>query len=162
MKPPTKTVAAKPFSSDADQVGHLLKCRPKLRSRGDVCAHKKNLGEMEADITGEDNVMKVELFRTASTCLISEYIITQQSGIKEVDTTNSRNWDLRGKNGLILGQLTIFVCLGILENLRWQKVTCEVVPNSFVRDRIDSVLSDEAISAFGKGYAERAIEYAKQ
>ena len=61
-----------------------------------------------------------------------------------------------------LGQLAIFVCLGTLENLRWQKVTFEVVPNSFVRDRFDSVLSDEAISAFGKGYVERAIEYAKQ
>lgn len=107
--------------------------------------------------------MKVELFRTERISLISEHIITQQFGIGEVDTTKQQEWGFAKQERVkTLGQLTIFVCLGTLENLRWQKVTFEVVPNNFVRDRFDSVLSDEAILAFGKGYVERAIEYAKQ
>lgn len=70
-------------------------------------------------------------------------IITQQFGFEEVDTTKWQNLRFEsGEQVKTLGQLAIFVCLGTLENLRWREVTFEVVPNSFVRDRFDSVLSD--------------------
>jgi hypothetical protein len=119
--------------------------------------------KMEADITWEDKTMKVELFRTTSTCLISEHIITEQFGIKEVDTTKQQELEFAsGERVNTLGQLTIFVCLGTREKLRWREVTFEVVPNSFVRSRFDSVLSDDAISAFDEDYVESVIKYMKQ
>jgi hypothetical protein len=151
MKPPTKTVVAEPPPA-------MRTVTPSNAGRSiEVVAMFARTKRV-----WEDKDMKVQLFRTTSTCLISEHIITDRVGIKEVDTTKQQDLRFTREEVKTLGQLTIFICLGTPRELRWRKVTFEVLPNSFVRNRFDSVLSDEAISAFDEGYIEEAIEHAKQ
>ena len=109
--------------------------------------------------TSETPDMKVQLFKEAKFCVISEHVVRDRLDITQVNMTQARNITLScGTEVRTLGQLELAFSLATPEGLVWSEATFEVISISYVRD-YDAALSDVVICGLGS-IVEEAIQHA--
>ena len=80
----------------------------------------------------------------AKLCLMAERVVRERFGMERIDTTKWKTLDDLGKNGTrTLGQIRLKVLLGSRESSL--SVAFEIVPDSYVRNRYDALLSDKLV-----------------
>ena len=80
----------------------------------------------------------------AKLCLIAERVVRERFGMERIDTTKWKTLDDLGDKGTrTIGELRFKVFLGSRESSL--SVAFEVVPDSYVRDRYDALLSDKLV-----------------